>query len=739
MLKIKAFFKKAFNKLPPPLRKFLLKPWVTNVILVCLVIGIISGSIFIVWAATLKTPDLNSFDSRLVGNSTKIYDREGEILLYGVNQQVRRTVIPFDKINPYIKSATISIEDEGFYRHNGIQVSSIIRAMIVNILTREYTQGGSTITQQVIKNSLLTTDKTISRKLKEWILALKLERSADKDFILNLYLNQTPYGGNVYGVEEASRAFFSKSATDVTLSEAAYIAAVAQAPTYYSPFGVHRDALENRKNLVLSKMLQYGYITEEQYDSAKAEVVEFNPQATNSLKAPHFVMFVLDYLETKYGKEAVYEGGLKVTTSLDYDMQAKAEEMVKEYVVSNESKFNAENASLVAIDPKTGQILTMVGSRDYFDKDIQGNFNVATARRQPGSSFKPFVYVTAFNKGYTPDTILYDVFTEFSSYCNPDGSPRNPDATCYHPPNYEGGYKGPMTMRAALAQSRNIPAVKTLYLAGLEQTLDTARAFGIKGLSNNLNNYGLSLALGSAEVSPLDMTAAYAAFANNGEMNPTVSILRVEDRNGNVLEEFKENPKQAYPEQPVLELNSVLSDNVARNSIFTLNFIPGRKVAIKTGTTNDSRDAWILGYTPNLAVGAWMGNNDNSPMSQVASALIVGPLWQKFMIEVLKDIPAEEFKAPAPVEQQVNAEVKPHSILYYVNKDNPLGDAPSNPSSDPLFNNWEAGVQAWLGQTGFSTPASISTATTTETSKERRAREKKEEEEKNLLDNVLNI
>jgi len=700
MLKIKAFLKKAFNKLPPRLRKILLKPWVTNLVLVFLVISIVSGGIILLWASSLKTPDLQSFDSRLVGNSTKIYDRDGEILLYGVNQQVRRTVIPFDQISPYLKSATISIEDEGFYRHNGIQFSSIIRAILVNALTLNFTQGGSTITQQVIKNSLLTSEKKISRKLKEWVLAIKLERSADKDFILNLYLNQTPYGGNVYGVEEASRAFFSKSATDITLSEAAYVAAVAQAPTYYSPFGVNRDALENRKNLVLQKMLQYGYITDEQHKIAREEIVEFNPQATNSLKAPHFVMFVLNYLEKKYGKEAVYEGGLKVITTLDYDMQSKAETIVKDYVLANEKKFRAENASLVAIDPKSGQVLTMIGSRDYFDKNIQGNFNVATARRQPGSSFKPFVYVTAFNKGYSTNTVIYDVFTEFSSSCNPDGTPKFLGASCYHPPNYEGGYKGSMTMRSALAQSRNIPAVKTLYLAGLEQTLDTARAFGITNLSNNLSNYGLSLALGTAEVSPLELTAAYGAFANNGEMNPTVSVIRVEDRNGNTLEEFKENPRQVYPEEPVLVLNDILADNVARNTIFTLNFIPGRKVALKTGTTNDSRDAWILGYTPNLAVGAWMGNNNNTPMSQVSSALIIGPMWQKFMIEALKEIPVEDFKAPSPSPYQINTEVRPHSILYYVNKDNPTEGETNNPSSDALFENWETGVRNWLIQTG---------------------------------------
>ena len=679
-----------------------------------MIVIIFSGGGLLFWAASLKTPDLNSFDSRLSGMSTKIYDRTGTVLLYDVNQQVRRTVVPFNTISPYLKNATISIEDADFYKHPGIQITSILRAFVVDVFTLNFTQGGSTITQQVIKNSLLTNQKTISRKLKEWILSIKLERTADKDFILNLYLNQTPYGGNVYGVEEASKAFFGKTSAEVSVAQAAYIAAVAQAPTYYSPFGKNRQALDERKDLVLQKMLQYGYITQDQYNKAKAEVVVFTPQATSSLKAPHFVMFILDYLQNKYGEDAISNGGLKVTTTLDYTIQARAESMIKDYVISNESKFKAENAAMVVIDPKTGQILTMVGSRDYFDKNIQGNFNVTTAHRQPGSSFKPFIYVTDFNKGYTPDTILFDVKTEFSTSCDAYGNPLVSGTKCYHPPNYEGGYKGPMTMRYALAQSRNIPAVKALYLAGIEQSLDTAKAFGIQGLSNDLSNYGLSLALGSAEVSLLDMTSAYGTFANNGQRNPYAGILKIEDKSGNTVEEFKANPTQVFPEEPVLELNNVLSDPVARNSIVTLNYIPGKKFAMKTGTTNDSRDAWILGYTPNIAVGAWMGNNDNRPMAQISSALIVGPLWQKFMIETLKTVPDEDFKSPSYSSTSTEtANLKPilrgvwqtsegiHDTLYYVNKEDPQGPPPTNPASDPEFNLWETGVKDWATQNGY--------------------------------------
>ncbi len=717
---LRAFKKELIHlrKLPLKFYRYLHKEkgLVKNIIIGLIILVIFSGSILVLWAAMLKTPDLNSFDSRLAGLSTKIYDRTGAVLLYDVNQQVRRTVVPFETISPYLKNATISIEDEGFYKHNGIQFTSILRAFIADLFTLKFSQGGSTITQQVIKNSLLTTDKTISRKLKEWILAIKLERSADKNFILNLYLNQTPYGGNIYGVEEASRAFFKKSSSEVSISQAAYIAAVAQAPTYYSPFGKHREQLENRKNIVLQKMEENGYITKLQYEEARKDVVVFEPKATNSLKAPHFVMFIKDYLEKKYGEEAVLEGGLKVITTLDYSMQSKAEGIVKDYVVTNQKKLGAENAALVALDPKTGQILTMVGSRDYFDTAIQGNFNVTTSHRQPGSAFKPFTYVTAFNKGYTPDTILFDVKTEFNTNCSADGSVLVSGSHCYHPPNYEGGYKGPMTMRAALAQSRNIPAVKTLYLAGIEQTLDTAKAFGIQGLSN-ANQYGLSLTLGSAEVSPLDITSAYGVFANNGERNPYTGILSVSDKAGNKLEEFKALPRRVYPEEPVLQLNNVLSDEYARNTIFKLSYIP-RKIAIKTGTTNDSRDAWIIGYTPNIAVGAWMGNNDNHKMAQIASASIVGPLWQKFMNEVvLKDLPVESFKPPQPTDQSIKPILRGvwqlgevHDILYYVNKDDPQGAYPTNPANDPEFSLWETGVQNWLLASGYY----VSVATTTE-------------------------
>ncbi|MBA3551142.1 penicillin-binding protein, partial [Patescibacteria group bacterium] len=419
----------------------------------------------ILWVATLKIPDLQSFQDKVLAGSTKLYDKTGEVLLFDLNENARQQVVPFDEISPILKKATIAIEDKDFYEHQGINLTSIVRAVFANITTMEFSQGGSTITQQVIKNSLLTADKKISRKIKEWVLALKLESVMSKDEILNLYLNGTSYGGNYYGIEEASKNFFAKSAKDLTLVESAYLAAIPQAPSRYSPYGKNRNLLDARKNLVLLKMNEVGYITDEEYEKAKTEVVTFKAQERNNIKAAHFVMYVKDYLIEKYGEEEVESGNLKVITTIDYNLQQKAEKIVKKYALDNEKNFNSENAALVAIDPKNGHILTMVGSRDYFDEEIDGNFNVTTAHRQPGSAFKPFAYLTAFNKGFTPDTVLFDVPTQFSTTCDADGNPLSSGASCYMPQNYDLNFRGPMTMRNALAQSINIPAIKALYLA----------------------------------------------------------------------------------------------------------------------------------------------------------------------------------------------------------------------------------------------------------------------------------
>ena len=474
----------------------ILKPLILLFVSLCF----IGASIGIIWFATLKIPDLSVFEERKVAQSTKIFDRTGEILLYDVHADAKRTIIAFEDISRNIKNATVAIEDLEFYEHKGIKPTAIIRAVLANLTPGAgLTQGGSTITQQVIKNSVLTKDKTITRKLKEWILALKLEKVLTKDQILNTYLNENPYGGSIYGVEEASKTFFGKSAGDVTLAEAAYIAAIPQAPTFYSPYGPNKERLDVRKNLVLQQMKANGFITEEEYGVATKEKVAFLEKNTTGIRAPHFALYVKDYLVKKYGEEAVEEGGLKVITTLDYSMQEKAEKVVTKFTPSLSEQFNASNTAMVAIDPKSGDILMMVGSRNYFDKEIEGNFNITTAFRQPGSTFKPFVYATAFMKGYTPETVLFDVKTEFSTKCSPEGKPNNPaddpKKVCYSPDNYDDIFEGPETMRKALAHSRNIPAVKTLYLAGIADSIDTAEAMGITTLKDH-SRYGLTLVLG---------------------------------------------------------------------------------------------------------------------------------------------------------------------------------------------------------------------------------------------------
>lgn len=677
----------------------------------------------LIWFVSLKIPDLSSFDNKILGESTKIYDKTGEVLLYDMGKNVRRTVVSLDKISDYIKNATIAIEDDQFYSHNGFRATSFLRAVFVNLLSQQYSQGGSTLTQQVVKNSLLTKDKTITRKIKEIFLALKLEKEFTKDEILNLYLNDTPYGGTIYGVEEATQSFFSKKAKDVSIAESAYIAAIPQAPTRYSPYGNHKDELDARKNLVLSKMLENKMITKEEFETAKTEVVAFNETSQGGIKAPHFVMYIRELIEEKYGDRIVAEGGLKVITTLDYELQKKAEEIVKKYSLENAKKYHATNAGLVTIDAKTGQILVMVGSRDYFDKEVDGNYNIATANRQPGSSFKPFVYARAFEKGYRPETILFDLKTQFSTKCEPYDF-KDTDG-CYSPDNYDGKFRGPMTLRNALAQSINVPAVKLLYLVGIKDAIETAKKLGISTL-NEPDRYGLSLVLGGGEVTLLDMTGAYSVFAAGGEKRSTNGILKIEDKSGNVVEEWKDEPIRVLEKQATLLLTDVLKDNVARTPIFGANssiYFPDRDVAAKTGTTNNYRDAWVVGYTPQISVGAWVGNNDNSPIDKQVAGYIVAPMWHAFMNEILQTLPDERFEKPA---EEDLSKLKPilrgvwkgnvltkdingieliqnnvHNILYWINKENPQDESSKNSINDSQFPYWEYPVQVWANAQGF--------------------------------------
>ena len=716
------------------IRNWFKKNW-KEIIIDILIFGfaafIILFSGLLLWISTLEIPDLSAFDERRVLQSTKIYDRTGEVVLYDLNSDVRRTVIPFEEMSRNIKNATVAIEDDQFYNHFGIDIRAIIRAAVSNFRDGDLLggQGGSTLTQQVIKNSVLQRDKTLARKVKEAILSIKIERVLSKDEILEIYLNESPYGGTIYGVEEASYAFFNKSAADLTIPEAAYLAAIPQAPTYLSPYGNNRDALDRRQQLVLERMRLNGFITIEEHEAATAVEVKFEPQVVTGIKAPHFVMYIIEQLAETYGEKALAEQGLRVITTLDWELQKEAQRIVTQKAASNTVKFDASNAGLVATDPKTGDLLVMVGSRDYFSEEIDGNFNVTLASRQPGSSIKPFVYATAFSKGYLPATILFDVPTQFSTSCEPSNTTTK--APCYAPRNYNNEFVGPISMRNALAQSLNIPAVKTLYLAGLKDTLKFATDMGITTLDDP-ERYGLTMVLGGGEVRLMDMTNAYGVFANGGLKAAPRTILRIEDSQKNIVEEFDVKTNRVMDENVAYMVSDVLSDNVARTPLWgswsIVNF-GDRDVALKSGSTNNLRDAWIMGYTPNIAVGAWVGNNDNAAMGGGLSGLITTPMWREFMDIALEKLPNESFPQP-----QINtAGVKPilrgeyidtslllqamqnsnasssinvtdvynniHSILHSVDKSNPTGGYPANPASDSQYVNWEYGVQAWNKKT----------------------------------------
>lgn len=686
------------------------------------------GGVFAYFAKDLPSPD--NFRDRIVVESTKIFDRTGAHLLYEVHGEEKRTVIPFADIPDVVKYATISLEDEDFYHHFGIKFTSIFRAILKDIITLEKAQGGSTITQQLVKNTLLSNEKSIARKIKEVILAFELELKYSKDEILEMYLNEIPYGSNAYGIEAAARTFFGKPARELSLDEAALLAALPQATTYYSPYGSRTEALSGRQTFTLKKMADLGYITPEQRDEAvnTDTLTKIQPQK-NIIAAPHFVMYIKEYLQAKFGDRAVEEGGYRVITTLDWEKQLLAEKVVREGAEKNLKAWNAENAALVAVDPKNGQLLSMVGSKDYFDATIDGQVNVAIRERQPGSSFKPYVYLTAFTKGYTPETILYDVKTEFET-----GQEKS-----YDPQNYDGKFRGPIPMKEALAQSLNIPAVKTLYLVGVKEAIQVAKSLGVEGL-NDPDRLGLSLVLGGGEVRLLDHVHAYATLAHGGVKKPLAAILRIEDARGNVLEAFADTPgERVIEEKYVAMLMHVMSTNEYRAPVFGENSplrFTDRDVAAKTGTTNEFRDGWILGFTPSLAVGVWAGNNDNRSMREGADGVnVAAPIWRQYLNETLKNSSNERFpkyepdeKSETPLlngklEQKKNLEVceipgkdkqyclankycpeseqkerdfiEAHDILHYVNRSDPRGARPEDPKKDPQYKSWEKGVRDW--------------------------------------------
>lgn len=716
------------------------------------IIGLISIIlIFIYFSKDLPNP--RKLDQRQSIESTKIYDRTGEIILYDIHGEEKRTVISLDQINNYLIKATLAAEDANFYQHPGIDIKAVVRALIANLKRQQFAQGGSTITQQFIKSSFLTSEKTITRKIKELILSLELELKYSKDEILAFYLNQVPYGSNAYGIEAASLTFLNKHAKDLSLAESALLASLTKAPTYYSPFGSHPEELKRRQEYVLNRMTQLGFINYEEAEMAKKEKLIFN-KAAASLKAPHFVMFIKEYLENKYGQEVIEKGGLKVMTTLDWDLQQLAEKIINEGAKDNEKNFKSYNAALVALDPKTGQILAMVGSRDFFGESLpigctpgqnckfDPSVNVTIRDRQPGSSFKPFAYAAVFKRGYTPDTMLFDLETEFGTG----------ESQSYKPQNYDGKFRGPVSIRQSLAQSLNVTSVKVLYLAGIDETIKLSQEMGITTLKDK-NRYGLSLVLGGGEVKLLDEAAAYGVFATDGIRHPKTAILKIENNRGKTLEEFKNEPLSILEPQIARLINDILSDNKTRAPIFGENsplYLGERLAAVKTGTTQEYRDAWTIGYTPSLVVGVWAGNNDNSPMVKAGAGLYAAaPLWNKFIkrayeLKIVGSqennefilpkepesfIPADTINAnkfilnghfenerkikidkvsgklstdstpPQLIEEKIYKEI--HSILYYVEKNNPQSDPPANPANDPQFFNWELPILEWAKSLPF--------------------------------------
>jgi 1A family penicillin-binding protein len=604
--------------------------------------------VFIYYAKDLPRPE--KFTEKQLIQSTKIYDRTGTVLLYNIFGEEKRTYVTLDKISQYLRQAVISAEDDDFYQHPGINIKGIIRSILADLKLGKLTYGGSTLNQQLIRSSFLSLDKTAQRKIREIILSLELDRRYTKDQILEWYLNQVPFGSNAYGVEAASQTFFNKSAADVSLAQAATLASLIKGPSYLSPWQ-NREQLLIRKDYVLGRMKNLGYISEADYENAKKEVLVF--AEPTEIEAPYFTLqYIKTYLDEKYGQEFLETKGLNIYTTLDWDLQKKAEDFIAEEIKINKSQ-NAYNAALVAIDPNNGEVLAMVGGVDYFGDPYPKNcisgktckfdpqFNVATlGLRQPGSTFKPFVYATAFEKGYTPDTKIVDEKTNFGIWGGEE----------YIPGNYDGLFRGEITLRDSLAQSINVSSIKVLLdRAGpeIENSVKTAQDMGITTLKPP---YGPSIVLGGWEVKLIEITSAYGVFATDGLKVPPTGILRIEDSDGNIIEENKRTGQRVLPIQVCREINDVLSDNDARAPMFgyysTLYFGEDYQVAVKTGTTQNYQDAWAIGYTPSIVIGVWAGNNNNSAMLERPGVVLAGVIFHNVMEQAFSKYPPIQFNPP---------------------------------------------------------------------------------------------
>lgn len=637
--------------------------------------------IFLYFFIFKDLPTPAKLQSANIAQTTKITDRNGT-LLYEVYADQNRTLVSLKDLPKYVKEATVAIEDKDFYRHKGINpVGGILRALKETILKQKL-QGGSTITQQLVKNALLTNERTVIRKVKEIILATWTESKYSKDQILEMYLNQVPYGGTAWGIEAAAETYFGKKAKDLTLSEASYLAGLPAAPTAYSPYGAHPERSKNRQSDVLNRMVEDGYINKEEQEKAENEEIKLKPPKTD-IKAPHFVMYVKEKLVEKYGEQTVLRGGLKVTTTIDLPLQDMTQQAVASEVAEL-AKLKVSNGAALVIRPPTGEILAMAGSKDYFASD-SGNFNVTTSERQPGSAIKPLNYAVGIEtKKVTAATTFLDLPTCFSV----------PGQKSYCPVNYDGKFHGPVQLRFSLGNSFNIPAVKMMALNSVETVIASASAYGISTFSDP-SRYGLSLTLGGGEVTMTDMAKSFAMFANTGIKRELISILKVEKEDGSVIDEFQDpnfipdiKKELNYPSSLLISgervltpetsflISHILLDNNARSQMFGaqsfLN-IPKKAVSVKTGTTDDKRDNWTIGYTPNFLTVVWVGNNDNSPMHPYLSSGITGaaPIWNTIMKNILVNQPDLWPKQPEGI---VGAQICSLSGLAPPNSDPSAGD-----------------------------------------------------------------
>jgi penicillin-binding protein 1A len=620
--------------------------------------------VFTYYAKDLPRPE--KFAERQLAQSTKIYDRSGEVLLYEIYGEEKRTAVPLEAVPEHARQAVIVTEDANFYHHFGIDLKAIARSTLINLKIMKPIYGGSTIPQQLIRSTFFSLKKTAERKIREIILALELDRRYSKDQILEWYLNQVPFGQNAYGIEAASQTYFKKSVSEISLGEAAILAALIQAPYRLSPYGENKDKLLARKDYILGQMTVKGFFTPEEIEEAKKEEINFVEKRIQ-IKAPYFTIWVKSQLEEKYGEDFLREKGLKVYTSLDWEVQKIAEEVAKKGIKRNKV-YNAHNAALVAIEPKTGEIIAMtVGTGDYYASpypeecapgvnclfDPQFNVAIGTKKspgRQPGSAFKPFVYVTAFKKGYDDKTTVIDEETNFGVWGGEE----------YTPKNYDEKFRGEVTLREALAQSINVPSVKVLldfadlpenFKLGKEpDSVKTAKDLGITTLNPP---YGPSIVLGGWEVKLLEMVSAYGVFATDGLRIEPIPILKIEDLAGNIIEENKKTLKRVLDRNPARLINDILSDNEARAPLFGWHsalYFEDYQVAVKTGTTQNYRDAWTIGYTPSLVAGVWVGNSDNSPTAKKPGAMLSAPIFHNFMEKVLVNYPKENFEKPQTTE-----------------------------------------------------------------------------------------